>query len=169
MSIDVGAIAKGYATQQICNYIQAQGLTNGLISVGGNVCAIGGKGNDNSSWNVGIKNPDSEGNEPYISVVKLKDLSLVTSGDYQRFYTVDGIKYHHIINGQTLMPSHYFTSVSIISKNSADADALSTAVFNMSLDDGLALINSLPDTEAIWVLKNNTLQYSDNFRDYIKE
>lgn len=169
MRIDAGSIGKGYAAQQICNYVKDKGLTEALISVGGNVCAIGGKGNDNSSWNVGIKNPDEESNEPYINIVKLKDLSLVTSGDYQRFYTVDGTKYHHIINGKTLMPSDYFTSVSIICKSSADADALSTAVFNMPLDEGLALINSLPDTEAVWVLKDKSIKYSNNFKTYIKE
>lgn len=169
MSIDVGSIGKGYATQQVCEYIKAQGLSQALISVGGNVCAIGGKGNDNSSWNVGVKNPDNESNEPYINIVKLKDLSLVTSGDYQRYYTVDGVNYHHIINANTLMPSDYFSSVSIISTSSADADALSTAIFNMPLDNGLDLINSLKDTEAVWVLKDKSIIYSDNFKDYIEK
>lgn len=168
MRLDVGSIAKGYATQQICNYLKEQGLTNALISVGGNVCAIGGKSDDNSYWSVGIKNPDNKSTTPYINTVKLKDFSLVTSGDYQRFYTVDGINYHHIINPQTLMPSKFFSSVSIIAKSSADADALSTAIFNMPFEEGLTLINSLPDTEAVWVFKNSEVKYSDNFKDYIK-
>ena len=87
----------------------------------------------------------------------------------QRYYTVDGVNYHHIINANTLMPSDYFSSVSIISTSSADADALSTAIFNMPLDNGLDLINSLKDTEAVWVLKDKSIIYSDNFKDYIEK
>ncbi len=169
MSLDVGSVGKGYAVEQVAKYIEGKGLKQALISVGGNIRAIGGKDKDNANWNVGIKNPDEKSENSNLCVVKLKNLSLVTSGDYQRYYTVKGKKYHHIINDHTLMPSEYFTAVTILTADSGNADALSTAVFNMPLDEGMKFINSLDGTEAVWVMKDGTLKYSNNFKTYIKE
>ncbi len=169
MSIDVGAIAKGYAVEQISSDVKAKGLENALISVGGNVFAIGGKGDSNESWNVGVQNPDENSDESNVCITAIKDVSLVTSGDYQRYYTVDGVKYHHIINQQTLMPSDYFSSVTIICTDSAEADALSTAVFNMPFEEGEEFINSLENAEALWVFKNGEVKYSADFEKYIKQ
>jgi len=87
-------------------------------------------------------------------VIELENMSLVTSGDYQRYYTVNGKSYHHIINPETLMPADYFRSVTIKCKDSGVADALSTALFNMSIEEGKALIKSLGGIDVIWVLKN---------------
>ena len=137
--------------------------------VGGNVRAIGDKGIDDELWNVGIENPDKESEQKSIHIMQIKDMSLVTSGDYQRYYTVDGVKYHHIINDDTLMPSTYFRAVTILGKDSGYADALSTAVFNMPFDEGLKFINSLDGVEALWIFKNGDIKYSDNFKKYIKE
>ena len=169
MSLDVGAIGKGYATEQVSQIAIKNGFTSGLISVGGNVRAIGNKGVDNKLWNLGIQNPDKESDKSNISIVYLTDLSLVSSGDYERYYTVNGKNYHHIIDSDTLFPSVYFSEVTIICKDSGMADVLSTAIFNMPFEKGLKFINDLPDTEALWVMKNGEIRYSDNFKKFIKD
>jgi len=169
MSLDVGSIAKGYATEQVSQIAIKNGFTSGLISVGGNVRAIGKKGTNNELWNIGIKNPDTDSDKATIHIVYLTDLSLVSSGDYERYYTVNGKRYHHIIDPDTLFPSEHFSEVTIITKDSGMADALSAAVFILPFEKGLKLINDLPDTEALWVLKNGEIKYSDNFKKFIKE
>lgn len=168
MRLDVGAIAKGYATERVCQELEAEGFDYAFISVGGNIRAIGEK-TDGSLWVAGIQNPDLESEETYISRVGLKNQSLVTSGIYQRYYVVDGKSYHHIINPDTLMPGDAYLSVSVICRDSGVADALSTAVFNMDLEEGLALIESLKDTEAMWILKDGSQKYSSGFMQYTQE
>lgn len=167
MSLDVGAIAKGYATEQICRDLSADGFSNALVSVGGNVRAIGAKG-DGSLWKVGIQNPDLTSDVKYLHTVDVKDHSLVSSGTYQRYYTVEGKEYHHIINPDTLMPSEQYLSVSILCKDSGMADALSTSVFNMDLEEGKSLIESLDDTEAMWILADKTEVYSSGFEAHME-
>ncbi|MDF2883596.1 MAG: rane-associated lipoprotein involved in thiamine biosynthesis [Clostridiaceae bacterium] len=168
MSLDVGAIGKGYATEQVAQIAIKEGFTSGLLSVGGNIRAIGSKGENNEPWNLGIQNPDKESKDTNLCTVNLSDKSLVTSGDYERYYTVNGKNYHHIIDPNTLYPANYFHAVTIICKDSGLADALSTAVFNMPFDEGLKYINSLPDTDAMWVMENGEIKYSANFKKYIK-
>lgn len=169
MRLDVGAIAKGYATEQVTSLMTEKGITGLLLSVGGNVRAIGHRDEKETLWNVGIQNPDLESEDPYLLITQLEDLSLVSSGDYERYYTVDGKEYHHIIDPTTLMPATYFTAVSIITKDSGLADALSTTIYNMPLEEGQALIESLDGTEAMWVMKDDTLIYSSGFEAYIKK
>ena len=166
MSIDVGSIGKGYAVERIAEYAKEIGMTNILLSVGGNICAVGTKP-DGSKWRVGIQNPDTSSKETHVEMVQIADVSVVTSGDYQRYYMVDGERYCHIIDGDTLMPANYFTSVSVILKDSGVADALSTSVFNMPFEEGLAFVNGLEGVEAIWVLHDGSLKYSDGFEQYI--
>lgn len=168
MSLDVGAIAKGYATEQVSKTAEEKGMYSALLSVGGNVRAINNNITTNEPWNVGIQNPDSRAEKQVFEVVKLDGWSLVTSGDYERYYTVDGEKYNHIIDPATMYPARYFTAVSIICKDSGVADALSTAVFCMPFEEGLEFINSLPDTEAMWIFSDKTVRYSDNFESFIK-
>lgn len=165
MSLDVGGIGKGYAVQRTAEYIKELGMENFLLSVGGNVYAAGTKA-DGSHWTVGITNPDKDSREPYVETVKAEDICVVTSGDYQRYYTVDGKNYCHIIDPNTNFPAEYVSSVSIITKDSGVADALSTAVFNMPAKEGKAFIETLEDVEAMWVLKDGTLQYSSGFSVY---
>jgi len=169
MRLDVGAVAKGYATERVADIVTEKGYTSGLLSVGGNVRAIGRRGNKDGPWNVGIQNPDLESEDPYLYILNLENLSLVSSGDYERYYTVDGKEYHHIIDPTTLMPAEYFTAVSIVCEDSGMADALSTTIFNMSYEDGLKLIEELPYTEALWVLKNGDRKFSSGFEEFIKE
>ena len=168
MSIDVGSIGKGYAVERVAEYAREIGMENVLFSVGGNICAVGTR-MDGGKWRLGIQNPDLDSEENYVKRVQMQDLSLVTSGNYQRYYEVDGKRYCHIIDSDTLMPAEYFASVSIMAKDSGVADALSTSVFNMSLEEGLAFVNGLEDVEAIWIMHDGTVQYSDHFKDYILE
>ncbi len=168
MSLDVGGIAKGYATEQVARILQENGVTSMLLSVGGNIRAIGSRDNKDP-WSVGIQNPDLDSEEQYLFITQVKDLSVVSSGDYERYYTVDGKRYHHIIDPDTMMPADYFREVSIICKDSGLADVLSTTLFNISKEDGLKLVESLGDTEAMWVMKDGTITYSSGFESYIKE
>lgn len=169
MSLDVGAVAKGYACEQVAKYLEAKGITGYVINAGGNVRTIGTKPNG-EKWVVGIENPDKNNQEnPYIAYLGLNNQSLVTSGTYQRFYTVGDKNYHHIIDPDTLMPSERYMSVSVLANESGLADALSTALFNMSYDDGLNLINKLEGVEALWTLPDGKILYSNNFKDYIIE
>ncbi len=163
MSLDVGAIAKGYAAEQIARRLESEGLSGYLLNVGGNVRCVGGHP-DGKGWSIGIENPDTQNAEkPYIAYLELTDQSLVTSGSYQRFYTVDGVQYHHIIDPATLMPGRNYRSVSVLCRDSGKADALSTALFNMTYEEGRALIDRLPDAEAMWVLPDGEQRYSDQF------
>ncbi len=162
MRLDVGAVAKGYAAQKLAETLKAEGVEHALLSLGGNVAAIGIRG-DKKPWRVGVQNPDLKSSEPYLHVVDLENMSLVTSGTYQRFYEVDGKRYHHIINPDTLMPWDMYQSVTILTPDSAMADALSTAVFNMELEQGMALIESMENTEALWVLADGSEVESSGF------
>ncbi len=169
MSLDVGGIAKGYATEQVCKEAEEHGYTSALLSVGGNVRAIGTKNSDPESlWSVGIQNPNMDSEQTTVQTLLIGDgYSVTTSGDYQRFYTVDGINYHHIIDPDTLMPNHYFKAVTIVCKGIGDG--LSNMVFNMPYEQGLALIESLPDTEAMWFFADGSMKYTEGYGKLIKQ
>ncbi len=165
MSLDVGSIGKGYAVQRIAEYAREIGMEHVLISVGGNVCAVGGK--PAGGWRLGIQNPDLESAEAYVATVEVTDASVVTSGDYQRYYMVDGKRYGHIVDPATLMPADYFPAVTIIAEDSGLADGLTTALYNMSVEDGIAFVNGIDGMEAVWVLKDGSLRYTDGFERYL--
>ena len=167
MKLDVGAIAKGYAVEMVAQMLEARGITGYVINVGGNVRTVGTKG-DGEAWTAGIDNPDGDADNPYFALVSLVGESLVTSGSYQRYYVVDGKPYHHIIHPETLMPSEGFTSVSVLTKSSALGDALSTALFCMNLEEGLALVEALEGVEALWILSDGTRLESSGFAAYTK-
>ena len=143
MSLDVGAVAKGWATQRVAENAP-EGL---LISVGGNVCATGPKTADGDPWVVGIQDPDGGEN---LHTIYVTDGAVVTSGDYQRVYYVDGKPYHHIIDPATRMPGAYWRSVSVVCADSGLADALSTALFLLPLEQGQALAEKC-GAEVFWV------------------
>ena len=159
LRLDVGAIAKGWATQKVAENAPA-GL---LISVGGNVCATGGKP-DGAAWVVGIENPDGG---DYLHTVYVKTGCVVTSGDYQRTFPVNGTFYHHIIDPDTLYPSKYFRSVTVICDNSGLADALSTALFLLPVEEGLVLAEKC-GVEAMWLHIDGTRSYTTGFQDLIR-
>ena len=167
MKLDVGAIAKGYSVEMIATSLENDGISGYVINVGGNVRTIGTK-QDGEKWVVGIENPNENDDNPYLAYLELAGESLVTSGSYQRYYYVDGKRYHHIIDPATLMPSEDYLSISIVCKSSADGDALSTALFCLGLDEGVQLIESLDEIEAMWVKIDGTIHYSSGFGNYIK-
>ena len=157
MSLDVGAVAKGYAIEKIAEYLEEKGVSGYLLNVGGNVRAIGNRG-DNKPWTVGVENPDKFSAKAYIEQVELFNQTIATSGNYQRYYTVNGKNYHHIIDSKTLMPGENFTSVSVICDDAGVADSLSTALFLMPYGEGKELSEKLGFDEVIWVLPDGTIK-----------
>ena len=142
LRLDVGAVAKGWSVQRV-----AEKLPSGfLISVGGNVCATGPKF-ESTPWVIGIQDPASD---EYLHTLYVNDFSVVTSGDYQRAYMVDGKMYHHIIDPETLMPAAYWRSVTVVCPDSGLADAMSTALFLLPLEQGMALAEK-SNVQALWV------------------
>ena len=161
MRLDVGAVAKGWAVQRVAE----ESPTGLLISVGGNVCATGPKDETGTPWVVGINDPD--GGE-YLHTIYNADASVVTSGDYQRYFVVDGKPYHHIIDPDTRMPGSLWRSVTIVCGDSGLADALSTALFLLPLEEGQALAEKC-GAEVLWMDASGQLHYTPGFRELIKK
>lgn len=161
LRLDVGAIAKGWAVQQVAEKMPA-GL---LISVGGNVCATGPKDESGTPWVVGVQDP--AGGDSYLHTLYVTKGSVVTSGDYQRTYMVDGKLYHHIIDPVTLYPSEYWRSVTVVCDHSGWADALSTALFLLPLEEGQELLAQF-DAKAMWVNADGEIFYSPGFQEMIR-
>ena len=163
LRLDVGAVAKGYATEIISQMLLKGPMPSFIISAGGNVRAGIIPQDGRKAWGVGIQDPDGAvlGLSDYVEVLYIHDLSVVTSGDYQRYYEVDGRRYHHLIAPDTLMPDTDFRSVSIITQDSGYADMLSTAAFLMPYEESRAFIDSLDGVEAIWLFPDGSMQMTD--------
>ena len=161
LRLDVGAVAKGWATEKVCREAP-EGL---LVSVGGNVRATGPKPED-ISWVVGIQSPWGDNSE-YVHTLYVNQESVVTSGDYQRYYTVDGEKYHHLIDPETLYPGTKWKAVSVICEDSGLADALSTALFLLSKEEGEAIAEKY-DAFVCWIASEEEIHYSKGFEEIIK-
>ena len=156
LSLDVGAIAKGWAVQKV-----AENAPKGmLISVGGNVYATGPKDPEGTAWTIGIQSPDGG---DFLHTIALTTGAVVTSGDYQRVYTVDGKKYHHIIDPATNDPADRWRSITVVCPDSALADALSTALFLLPLEEGQALAESC-GAQAYWLDSDGKEYMTDGFR-----
>jgi len=156
VSLDVGGIAKGYATEKVAQMLESRNIIAGAVNAGGNNRTIHQKA-DGTSWRVGIQNPGSDGS--LLAISKDGTCSFVTSGDYERYYQAsDGNTYHHIIDPQTLFPATHFHSVSVITADSGVADCLSTTLFTLTYEEGLALIqtyeqqNPGTDIQAVWIM-----------------
>ena len=162
-AIDVGALGKGYATEKAAQQLEAEGLSGYVLNIGGNIRIIGTKP-DGSGWKTGLRDPFSDG---YVAYLNLADTSCVTSGSYERFYTVDGKQYHHIIDKDTLMPAEHFASLVILCKDSGLADGLSTALFCMPYEEGRAIIDRLNGVEALWIMPDGEIRHTDGLKDKI--
>ena len=159
-SLDVGAVAKGYAVQRVC-----EGLPAGLlVSVGGNVCATGPKP-DGSDWVVGVQDPDG-GASDYVERLSIPDGCIVSSGDYQRYYVVDGERYSHIIDPETLYPPRYWRAVTVYYADSGVSDALSTALFCLDREEGQALLDEF-GAEALWIAQDGTIYSSPGMDEFL--
>lgn len=168
MSLDVGSVGKGYGVQRVVEYAKEIGAENMLVSVGGNISAIGTR-DDGTRWRLGIQNPDPDSEAPYVEKIELENECVVTSGNYQRYYEVDGVRYSHIIDPDTRMPADYFASVSVVTGDSGFADALSTILYNMDYEDGRAYVESLPNVEAMWIFDDGSTGFSSGFETYITD
>lgn len=168
MTLDVGAIAKGFATERVAKSMAARGLSHYLLNVGGTVRTVGSRA-DGKSWTVGIEQPQDSAASPYLAEVLLVDKALSTSGNYQRYYTVNGERYHHIIDVKTKKPARGYLSVSVLADDTALADALSTALFCMSVSEGMALLDSFPDAAALWVEEDGTEHRSARFEEFLRK
>lgn len=160
-SLDVGAVAKGYALERVC---QEMAGTPMIVSLGGNVRAVAPRP-DGTPWVIGVQDPD--GGEEFLHRVEVGTGSVVTSGDYQRYYTVDGIRYHHIIDPETGYPANRYRAVTILCQDSGWGDGLSTALFTLPQEEGERLLQA-HDAQAMWVLPDGSMIYSAGFEEYIQ-
>lgn len=165
MRLDVGAVAKGFATELVVQEMKAQGLESLIISAGGNVRAVGRPfDKDRETWTVGLHNPDesmfASGNS-LLGTVSVNDASVVSSGDYQRYYMVGDMRVHHIIDPATYMPAAYYKAITVVVEDSGIADFLSTELFLLPLEESRALAEEIEGLEVIWVLQDGTIETTD--------
>ena len=156
MKLDLGAIAKGHACDAVMEYLKAQGVETALLDFGGNIYTFGKKP-DGSPWKLGIRSPII-GETGIVCAVTVRDKSVVTSGGYERYFEKGGTVYHHLLDPKTGYPADSgIISMTIIDESSARADALSTACFVLGLEKGLALLESLPGSEGIFILSDKSI------------
>ncbi len=155
VSIDPGAAAKGYIADRLADYLEDNSITNAIINMGGDMRLLGSKpGAD--GFIIGINDPFNSGN--VLTAVSLSDTSVATSGTYERYFITDNTKYYHILDPATGYPADTdIESVTVISEYSVDCDCLCTSCILLGKDDALSLIESIPDTEAIFVLNDKSI------------
>lgn len=159
--IDLGGIAKGYIADRLKEYLKDEGIEHALIDLGGNMLTLGRR-YDGNDFRIGIQKPFADTGTA-MAVVSVNDKSVVTSGDYERYFEKDGVIYHHILDPDTGYPvQNDLDQVTITSDQSVDGDALSTTCFAMGLEDGLELIRSLDGIEAVFVTKDGEMHTSSN-------
>ena len=162
--IDLGAIAKGYIADQIKDYLLKKNVSSALINLGGNILCVGQK--QQKSFLIGVTNPQ-ETNDSILSL-NINDLSVVTSGTYQRYIETDSKKYHHILDPSTgYSYENGLSAVTIISKSSIQGDALSTVCFSLGKEKGMKLLNSLKDVSGCFIDENNQITYSKHFKKFL--
>ena len=159
VKLDLGGMVKGYVTELVGNYLEEENIHSYIINAGGNVKV--GKAYNKDAFIVGITDPNNK--EGVFTKVKVNNLSVVTSGNYQRHCELDEVSYNHIINPKTKYPSEYMDSVTVVSKDSLLADIYSTYLFLLPVEDGITIVNSTSDIEAIWYINKDNIVRSDNF------
>ncbi|MCR1935188.1 FAD:protein FMN transferase [Clostridium tepidum] len=166
-AIDLGAIAKGYTADELKKVLLNYNVSSAFLNLGGNVYVLGNKP-DKTPWKIGVQNP-LEPRGDYLGIVSVSDKSVVTSGNYERFFERNGKRYHHIFDTKTGYPAEKgLISVSIISDKSIDGDALSTSVYTLGLDEGKKLIESLKDVEAVFVTNDKKVYITSGLKDIFK-
>ncbi|WP_341876510.1 FAD:protein FMN transferase [Defluviitalea saccharophila] len=166
-AIDLGAIAKGYAGDEVKKILKEHGIKTAFVNLGGNVVTLGSK-LDGSPWRIGVQNPLDERGK-HIAVIEVVDETLVTSGNYERYFIEDGKRYHHIIDPKTGYPAEAgIISSTIVTNSSIDADALSTSVYVLGLEKGMELIESLENVEAVIVTEDKKIYVTSGLKDRFK-
>jgi thiamine biosynthesis lipoprotein len=165
MELDLGGIAKGYIVDMAIELLRQAGITSASVDAGGDIRVIGNKP-DGTPWRIGIRNPRDRRN--LVAVVNISDRSIVTSGDYERVFIHEGESYHHILDPKTGMPARGVASVTIIADNAMTADALSTAVFVMGLEQGMALVEEMPGIEAIIITEDEKIHISTGLEGQVE-
>jgi thiamine biosynthesis lipoprotein len=163
MSLDLGALAKGASADLARDTLLAHGITRGIIDAGGNIVVIGSK-DDGIPWKIGITNPNLPGET--IGFVEVADTAVVTAGTYQRFYSIQDEQYHHILSPFTGYPAEGLKSVTVLAESSTLADAISTATLVLGPIEGLKLIESYPEAEAILITDQDQLLFSSGAQQY---
>lgn len=165
--IDVGGIAKGFAADEVAELLRNAGVKSALLDFGGNILTVGAKP-DGSPWRIGVQTPDASRGE-FLGVATVRDMSLVTSGTYERYFEVDGVRYHHILDTTTGYPvQNGLESVTIITEKSIEADALSTLVFALGLDKGLQFAEERRGVEAILVTDDNGVYTTSGVSEFFE-
>jgi FAD:protein FMN transferase len=160
MSLDLGGIAKGYIVDQTVAFLQRAGVQQMMVNAGGNIRCVGPKP-DGTPWRIGIQHPREKGE--ILGVIALQGASVATSGDYERVFFQDNVRYHHILDPRTGLQARDCQSVTILAKTAEQADAFSTAVFVMGPDEGLAFLERQPDVEGLIVRADGTIVASSGF------
>lgn len=162
INLDLGSIAKGYATEEVGQYLKSIGLNKFLINAGGNVLV--GEHYNQDKYKIGLQNPlDGVG---IYQVLKGENIAVVTSGGYERYYEFEGKKYNHIINPNTLYPENKYKSVSVITNDSKKADGISLVLFILDIDQGKEFLKQFDDVEAIWFIDENKIFKTDGLAQY---
>ena len=155
-ALDVGGIAKGFAADEVRDILYEYNIKSALIDLGGNIFALGSKG-DGTPWRIGIQNPFEPRGE-YIGILSVKNKSVVTSGNYERYFMKDGQRFHHIIDPKTGYPSKSkIISATIISDNSIDGDGLSTGVYILGIDKAMKIIEAIDGIDAIFITEDKKI------------
>lgn len=162
--IDVGALGKGYATEKAAEYLIDNGISSYVLNIGGNIRIIGKKPNG-EGWITGIRDPQNPNSEFKLKI-NISDTSCVTSGNYERFFIYDGERYSHIIDKDTLFPSTYYSSVTVVTKDSGLADGLSTALFTLDWEDSKRLADKF-GIDCLWIFNDGSVKYTDGFEKLI--
>ena len=166
--IDLGAIAKGYIADKTKEYLIEMGVNSAIINLGGNVLCVGKKPSG-ENFTIGLQKPYADRNET-VALLTVDDESVVSSGVYERHFVIDGKNYHHILNPKTGYPyDNGLVEVSILTKSSTDADALSTTCFSLGVEEGVKLLDSIPDTYGYFILSDYSIIYSEGAKEHLAE
>lgn len=165
MSLDLGGVAKGYATDEAVKALKEAGIQHAIINAGGNVYALGDKP-DGSPWRVGVQDP--RGEKSIIGILYVKDRAVVTSGDYQRYFEQEGVRYHHIIDPTTGKQARDVMQTTVVTDSATDADILSTTLFVLGAQKGMRFVQELPGTGAIFIGADRQVTYTENLHDQLE-
>lgn len=165
-TLDLGSIAKGFIADRLKEFLVSKGVKHAIINLGGNVLCVGGK-TDQDPFLIGLQMPFEDHNTTFANL-EICDQSVVSSGVYERHFVIDGVNYHHLLNPKTGYPyENGLISVTIVSPDSVDGDALSTTCFSLGLEKGMALIDSLDDTYAFFMTEDKEVHYSEGAKNLL--